>query len=155
MPHSVLAKKKVNNPDKHQLSRVIKANINSGGKSYWQCVPLTQWHFISVVKLLKTPNPSLIAKKSIRGILNPSWGIKCVWSDMIVGHVAGKVGWMWNAMSSHLLLDSRVGPSTVKNWTVNTLQRMESPQMRTHCVSKCNSILEACSSDLVNKPRFS
>lgn len=64
-----------------------------------------------------------------------------------------KLGWIWNAMSSHLLLDPRVGPSTVKNWTVNTLQRTASPQMRTHCISKCNSALEACSSDLVNKPR--
>ena len=34
MPNSELAKKKVNNPYKHQLNQVIKANINSGGKSY-------------------------------------------------------------------------------------------------------------------------
>ena len=75
---------------------------------------------------------------------------KCVWSDMIAGRVAGKVGWIWNAMSSHHLLDSRVRPSRMKNWAVNTLQSAESPQMRTHCVTKCNSVLEVCSSDLVN-----
>lgn len=78
---------------------------------------------------------------------------KCVWSDMIVGHVAGKVGWIWNTMSSHLLLDSRVRPSMLKNWTVNALQRMESPQMRTQRVSKCSSVLETCSSDLVNEAK--
>ena len=105
-PHGALAKKKVNKSDKHQLSQVIKANINSGFKSYWQCVPLTQWHFISVVILLKTHNPSLIAKKSIREILNPSWGIKCVWSDMFSLYLT-------------ILLKSKEEPK--KRWQVNCM----------------------------------
>ena len=69
---------------------------------------------------------------------------------MIVGRVGGKVGWNLNAMNTHHPLDSGARPSRVRSGPVNTLQSVESPQMRTHCVSKCNSALEVYSSGLVN-----